>query len=94
MREAGQLPTWTSLVDDDVTDDYGLFADALDYTVSYMPPLPVGAAIDGALLTAQQAVLSGQETPELALDKAYDTVDRQLEAFCPLTLPDPVSTRR
>ena len=85
-ESASQLPTWKSLADDpELLDRYGVMAEGLQYTVS-RPPLPVAAAIDGALGTAQQAVLAGEETPEEALQKAADRVNPQLETFCPFKL--------
>jgi multiple sugar transport system substrate-binding protein len=82
-----QIPTWKSLLDDEeITGGLGVFVESLDYTVA-RPPLPVAAAFDGAMSTAQQAVLLGESTPEEALQNVYDRVGEQMKQFCPFTLP-------
>ena len=79
---SAHLPTWESLLDEDIYDEnHMFFKDLLPYT-SPLFQLPVGALYWDELTRAQEQVLSGQSTAEKAMANVKKRVQPRLDRAC------------
>lgn len=87
--DTNRLPTWEALQDDkDITAGQGFFPELLPYASS-RPPLPVAQQIWNTLGTGMEAVVTGDQTPEEALQTIESQVEPQMEQFCPYRMDQP-----
>lgn len=84
-RMTGTLPSWASLLNDHrlFPGKMAFFAQLLRYSRSRVP-LPVGAQLWDALLSAEDKVVLHTATPQDALQGVYTRVQPQLQQYCPL----------
>lgn len=87
VQATGHLPTWLSLYHEKqlFIDQPPLFQQIMLHARSRVP-LPVGAQLWDAMMTAQEEVLLGEETPEQALDEAQGRVQSLMQQYCPFML--------
>jgi multiple sugar transport system substrate-binding protein len=87
VQATGHLPTWLSLYHDKklFADQSPIFQQIIMHARSRVP-LPVGAQLWDAMITAQEEVLLGQETPKQALDAAQARVQPLMQQYCPFAL--------
>ncbi len=79
---SAHLPTWKSLLNEDIYDEsHMFFKDLLPHT-SPLFQLPVGALYWDELTRAQEQVLSGQATPEAAMANVAKRVQPRLDRAC------------
>ena len=68
-------------------DDIRFFAELLGVAQS-RPPLPVGTKLWDAMMTMQESLNQGSDTPENLVKEAQDYVDPTMQQFCPFRLPE------
>lgn len=82
VQMSGHLPTWASLIDEDIYDEnHKFFKDLLPHT-SPLFQLPTGALYWDELTRAQEAVLAGTVTPEAAMQGVSSRVQPRLDRAC------------
>lgn len=81
-QKSGHLPTWASLIDEDIYDENHIFFKNLLPHTSPLFQLPTGALYWDELTRAQQAVLAGSSTAEAAMEGVASRVQPRLDRAC------------
>lgn len=82
VEKSAHLPTWASLIDEDIYDEHHVFfKDLLPHT-SPLFQLPTGALYWDELTRAQEAVLAGSATAQAAMETAASRVQPRLDRAC------------
>jgi multiple sugar transport system substrate-binding protein len=86
-KDTGHLSTWASLNSDSQLISGGMkfFVDLLAHSES-RAPLPAGAQLWAALLTAQQGVTISDESPLSAAQQVQQQVQPDMQQYCPYQL--------